>query len=43
MYSQAAQSSVVDELVEKTHVVAPTATMPAVEQTLLNNSHVFGY
>jgi preprotein translocase subunit SecG len=31
MYSQAAQSSVVDDMVEKTHVVAPTATMPTIE------------
>ncbi len=31
MYSQAAQSSVVDELVEKTNIVAPTATLPTIE------------
>ena len=31
MYSQAAQSSVVDELVEKTNIVAPTATAPTIE------------
>ncbi len=31
MYSQAAQSSVVDDIVEKTDIVAPTATMPTIE------------
>ena len=31
MYSQSAQSSVVDDLVEKTNIVAPTAALPTVE------------
>jgi preprotein translocase subunit SecG len=34
MYSQANQASVIDEMVETTHVVAPTATkVPATETT----------
>ncbi len=34
MYSQAAQASVIDEMVEDTNVVAPTAPTPTIE----NNS-----
>ena len=33
MYSQAAQSSVVDDMAESTNVVAPTATTPVVVET----------
>jgi len=33
MYSQAAQSSVVDEMVEETNIVAPAITTPATVET----------
>ena len=32
MYSQAAQSSVVDDIAEETNIVAPSAVVPAVEK-----------
>jgi len=38
MYSQAAQASVVDEMVEETHVVAPAAVVPTTTSTETNNS-----